>query len=335
MTKSNKQNRQGTRRAAIYVRVSSEKQAEKVSPETQENDARALCERQGYIVIEVYRDTEKYRANGRLVEPSGTRNDRPQFKRMLADADAGRFDTIIAWREDRLYRGVNRAMLEISERVKSKTIEVELVKEHYDPDIAEVKAWAAGVELQAKHDRHVMGVAGRLAAGKVWGFSPPYGYDYDKASGKWIMNDDEAQYVRLVWQWFGAGVSVNEIQRRLITAGARQKGKTPRKRRAWGLSVIRNFFQHDEYFTGEVVTQWDGKEYRIAVPQIIDQAVYQAVKNRLSRYKAYPSGNYRQYSIAAGLVYCPACGVRMSVIRHMRTARRIITTAVSTNQTAL
>jgi hypothetical protein len=67
-----------TMRAAIYIRVSSERQADKVSPEAQEHDARELCERQDYIVTGVYRDTEKYRANGRLVEPSGTRHDRPQ-----------------------------------------------------------------------------------------------------------------------------------------------------------------------------------------------------------------------------------------------------------------
>lgn len=164
--KTQKQTQHGVKRAAIYVRVSSEKQAEKVSPETQENDARERCKQMGYLVIEVYADTEKYRINGRLVEPSGTRHDRPQFKRMLSDIDAGKIDVIIAWREDRLYRGVNRAMLEISERVKSGTVEVELVKEHYDPAIAEVKAWAAGVELQAKRDRHMMGGSGPIGSGQ-------------------------------------------------------------------------------------------------------------------------------------------------------------------------
>src|SRR5512139_2636830 len=108
----------GPKRAALYIRVSSEKQAEKVSPEIQEKDDRAWCDQQGHKVVAVYRDVEKYRANGRLVEPSGTRNDRPQFKRMLKDADSDQFDVIVSWREDRLYRGVNRAMLEISERVK-------------------------------------------------------------------------------------------------------------------------------------------------------------------------------------------------------------------------
>jgi hypothetical protein len=49
------------------------------------------------------------------------------------------------------------------------------------------------------------------------------------------------------------------------------------------------------------------------VPKIIDQATYQAVKDRRARYKAYPAGNFKQYALAGGLVYCHGCGVRMSV----------------------
>jgi site-specific DNA recombinase len=135
------------KRAAIYIRVSTEAQSEKISPEIQERDCAEYCQKKDYQVVEVYRDVEKYRIGSRLIEPSGTRNDRPQLRRMLADADAGAFDVLIAWREDRLYRGVNRAMLEISDRVSQKIIEVELVKEFYDPFTAPVKAWAAGVEL--------------------------------------------------------------------------------------------------------------------------------------------------------------------------------------------
>ena len=303
-----------TTRAAIYIRVSSEKQADKVSPEAQEHDARELCERQDYIVTEVYRDTEKYRANGRLVEPSGTRHDRPQLKRMLKDADAGLFDVIIAWREDRLYRGVNRAMLEISERVKAGMISVELVKEHYDPAIAEVKAWAAGVELQAKHDRHTMGVAGRLAAGKIWGANTPYGYDYDKVAGRWVVNEAEAEWVRLAWKWFGSGMPVSQIQERLITGGVQQKGSRPRKH-VWSFDCVRNIFRRDEYYTGQLIMEWDDTEYHLVVPMIIDQATYQAAKDRLARYKGYPAGNSKQYALAAGKVYCEACGERMGTVR--------------------
>jgi site-specific DNA recombinase len=150
-------------RAAIYVRVSSEAQAdpEKSSPTAQEADCRALCEQKGYRVVEVYRDTERYRVGKRMVEPSGTQADRPQLRRMLADARAGQFDVIIAWREDRLYRAM-RPMVDVLECLEETGIDIELAKEHFDRSIAPVKAWAARLELTAKHDRFTMGVAGRL-----------------------------------------------------------------------------------------------------------------------------------------------------------------------------
>ena len=115
-----------TKRAAIYVRVSSEaagarqgQPAPAAQDEAQDKPARA---REGLPDLSArhtatrwlacYRDTEKYRASGRMVEPSGTRADRPQLKRMIADADAGSFDVLIAWREDRLYRAF-RPMLDV------------------------------------------------------------------------------------------------------------------------------------------------------------------------------------------------------------------------------
>jgi DNA invertase Pin-like site-specific DNA recombinase len=66
------------------------------------------------IVVRVYRDIEKYRVKNKLVEPSGTRADRPGLRATLEDAPKGDFDTILAWREDRLYRGL-RAMLMVLE----------------------------------------------------------------------------------------------------------------------------------------------------------------------------------------------------------------------------
>ena len=94
----------------IYVRTSSESQAEKSSPAEQEADCRRLAAEKGVTVVRVYRDIEKYRTKNKLVEPSGSRSDRPGLLKMLKDASKGEFDIILAWREDRLYRGM-RSML--------------------------------------------------------------------------------------------------------------------------------------------------------------------------------------------------------------------------------
>jgi DNA invertase Pin-like site-specific DNA recombinase len=307
----------GVKRAAIYVRVSSERQsktkgsdgkeAEKESPQAQERDCRALAEKQGYVIVAVYRDVEKYRVGKRLVEPSGTRADRPQLRAMLADARKGDFDVILAWREDRLYRGY-RPMLDVLDCLEETGLDIELAKEHFDKAIAPVKAWAARMELQAKHDRQMMGMAGRLAQGKAWSNIAPYGYQV--VDGFFVEDGNESQWIRLMWQMFGDGESVGEIRRRLIASGARQRKDT---KYPWGRHIIYQIFWCDYYYTGLYRVEWDSKNYILPMPVIVDADVAARVKGRLAQWKAYPAGNLKATALVAGLAYCEKCGAKMAV----------------------
>lgn len=311
-TKQAELSRNGRKRAAIYVRVSSEKQAGKVSPEAQEADCRVLAERQGYPVVAVYRDVEKYRVGSKLVEPSGTRADRPGLRAMLADARAGNFDVILAWREDRLYRSY-RPMLDVLETLeacKNTTgLTIEWVKEYFDPNLAPVKAWAARMELDAKHDRIVMGIAGRLKCGKAWKSMTPYGYA--SVDGHYVIDEAEAKWVRKIWQWFGDGVTTSEIRRRLISGGAKQRG---RGKSPWAISLLRKIVHHDYYTTGAFTVTLGGEQFTLAVPPIVDAETAARVRARIERWKAYPSGNLKTDALVAGVVYCAACNTKMSVI---------------------
>ena len=77
------------RKAAIYIRTSSEAQGEKASPAEQEADCRSLAKEKGLTVVHVYRDIEKYRVKNKLVEPSGLRSDRPGLLAMLTGCSQG------------------------------------------------------------------------------------------------------------------------------------------------------------------------------------------------------------------------------------------------------
>ena len=155
-----------TRRTAIYVRTSSGAQGANSSPIEQESDCRRLAEEKGLQVVHVYRDVEKYRVGNKLVEPSGSRSDRPGLLAMLNDATKDEFDVILAWREDRLYRGI-RSMLTVLETVQDYRIEILLAKENFDTKIAPIRAWVAQMELDGMKERMEMGVKARLKAGKA------------------------------------------------------------------------------------------------------------------------------------------------------------------------
>jgi len=140
------------RRAVIYTRTSSETQGESSSPIVQETDCLRLAQEKELEVVRVYRDVEKYRVGYKLVEPSGSRSDRPGLLAMLKDAARDEFDVILAWREDRLYRGL-RSMLIVLETIQDYKIQILLAKETFDPKISPVRAWAAQMELDGMKER--------------------------------------------------------------------------------------------------------------------------------------------------------------------------------------
>ena len=82
------------KRAAIYVRVSTDKQ----TVENQVGELRRIAERRGWEVVEIYNDAG--------ISGSKGRDQRPGLDRMLKDASKRRFDVVMAWAIDRLGRSL-------------------------------------------------------------------------------------------------------------------------------------------------------------------------------------------------------------------------------------
>jgi DNA invertase Pin-like site-specific DNA recombinase len=83
-----------TRRAALYLRVSTDKQ----TVENQELQLRQVAERRGWEVVEVYDDAGISGSKGRA--------DRPGLDQMLNDASRRHFDIVLVWAIDRLGRSL-------------------------------------------------------------------------------------------------------------------------------------------------------------------------------------------------------------------------------------
>jgi DNA invertase Pin-like site-specific DNA recombinase len=82
------------KRAAIYVRVSTDRQ----TVENQLRELRQIAERRGWEVVTEYHDAGISGAKGR--------DDRPGLDEMLKDAQKRRFDVAMAWAIDRLGRSL-------------------------------------------------------------------------------------------------------------------------------------------------------------------------------------------------------------------------------------
>jgi site-specific DNA recombinase len=299
----------------IYIRVSDEKQAEKVSPQEQERDCREYAEKKGYIVVEIYRDIEPYKgANGKRKQCAAYHSDRPGFLRMIADAKAGKFGTIIAWREDRLYRGVNKALLDFSSLVTEYHMNVELIKDYYDIKTAPVKAWAAGVELEAKHDRTNMGVKAKLAAGKSWYVCEIYGYRFNKETDSYCIDDEEARGVRFIYKWYSEGLSYAEIANRLNSMGIKRSKSKLKKYEEWYPTLLHKYITKDFYWTGILKIKWDDEEFEVPIPTIVDYEDGKKAQARRTNYKINPNGATKYPTLLQGLLYCHACNCHMNLV---------------------
>src|SRR5260370_3634449 len=189
------------KRAAIYARFSSDRQRDRSI-----DDQVALCQtltaRNGWTVIAVYTD---YAASG------STMHRRPEFSRMLADAEDRLFDVLIAEDIDRVARGEGDAP-KLRQRLEFLGIEMHTCT---DGHITKLHAGLKGLmssrsldNLIAHTKRGMAGVVrdGRHAGGKIYGYRTIAG-----RRGELEIVEKEAAVVRHIFDRYLAGATPRQI----------------------------------------------------------------------------------------------------------------------------
>lgn len=106
-------------KTALYARVSTQNHHQ--DPEVQLRDQREFCSRTGREVVEVYVDHGI----------SGTKASRPELNRLMADAAAGKFESVVVWKFDRFARSSSH-LLKALETFQSRGISFASVTESVD-----------------------------------------------------------------------------------------------------------------------------------------------------------------------------------------------------------
>lgn len=222
-------------RVAAYMRVSTAGQArEGVSLETQEQLARDRCGALGWTLAAVYTDVM-----------SGRKDDRPELKRMLTDAHAGRIDAVMVYRLDRLGRSLVRTLQVVGELADAGVRLISLTQP-FEIDgslgklmlsiyasFAEMESEAIGARVRDARRQKVQmdGVHGAVA---------PYGYR--KEAGALVIVDEHAAHVRWLFEQAASGRSL-----RGLAADLNERGVCTAQGGLWNINGIRQVLTNETY----------------------------------------------------------------------------------------
>jgi len=332
---------QERRRAAVYCRVSTGKQVEGASLDTQEQFCREYAERQGYavdpalVVREVYTGEELW--------------DRPKLAMLRDEVRRRNVDILIAYAVDRLSRDPVHLMVVLSEAEHAGAA-VEFVTEPVDdtPEgqlIRFVKGYAAKIEHAKIRERTLRGRRARVEHGKIHNSGTElYGYRRDRERGVRLIHEEEARIVRRIFAEVVAGKPMRTIAADLNregvpspAAGKRtftpEGGKSPR----WGTTALHRILTNPEYKGEPFVWRYQSARTKTGprgvdrhpsqwlrmpegvTPAIVEPATWEAARARRETNRGEATRNEARPYLLRGFAYCAVCGVRLSPQREKGT----------------
>lgn len=194
-------------KVGVYVRVSTEEQAkEGISIDAQIERCRSFCKARDWRVFKIYTDAG-YSA-GTL--------ERPAFKNLIDDINNKKFNILLVYKIDRFSRKL-KDLISILEDLKSKGINFTSVTEQIDTTTAMGEAFFQIIGVFAQLERGMVKERVELAfdkkinSGEIL-YRAPLGYVY--RNGKLVVNEEEAEKVREIFNMWANGIHYQEISKK-------------------------------------------------------------------------------------------------------------------------
>lgn len=273
-------------RAAIYTRVSEAHGPNETSTDRQLALCKAYAESQGWDVVQHYTD---------LGISAYKRVDRPGWRKVLADVEAGRTDVVLVHALDRA--GRNAAdLLKFVETCRDRGVRFASATQPIDTGssyggiIIAVLAAVAEVESAVKRERALSKVA-QLQADGLWaGGGRPFGFTVK--DGRLVPDAREAELVRKAVERFLAGTSLRSVARGWNDAGI----TGPQGGTNWTAGTVRRVLENERH-VGTTLTRRD----------------HNRILTRLAKNAAEVAGYQRSTTyMLTGLLACGVCGEKMA-----------------------
>ncbi len=281
---------------------------------------------------------------------SGTNFNRPDFQRMMADADEGKISTVIV--KDMSRFGRDYIMVGYYTEIYFSNLDIRFIaiNDNVDSNIQTendltpfknvFNEWYA--RDTSKKIRAVFKAKGN--SGKHLTTNPPFGYKKDpNDKDKWIIDDEAAATVRRIFQMYVDGYRISEIGHKLteekvetpilyyMNRGIKTNARSEYPE-IWDLMSIKYILSQTAYAGHTVNFQTAVKSYKtkkqIRLPKedwiiyrntqepIIDEKTFETVQQMRKVKRARTK--YNEPNMFSGLLYCADCGNHLTIQRVAR-----------------
>jgi site-specific DNA recombinase len=310
---------------AIYVRVSTEEQVKGYSVDGQIEDCKRLLGTNEFL---------EYIDDGY----TGEILNRPALMKMQDDIENGLITKVICYDPDRLSRKL-LVQLMIAEQFQKHDVELQFVKHDYKDDAEgqlffQVRgAFSEFDKAKIKHNT-MTGRYRKAKKGLVVKNGNLYGYDYDKKENTYTINESEAKFIRMIFEYYtnpsSAFKGINGIALHLTEIGA----PTKRNAKVWHRQVVRqilmneaytgNYYQNKYDTVGNYVKKQSGEKVEhgklrpkedwllTKIPSIISEEQFEYAQQLLQQGRRRHSNFGKHSYLLSGIVRCARCGGTMT-----------------------
>ncbi len=303
-------------KTVAYCRVSTNKEEQLDSLETQQIFFNEYAEKNGYELIKVYADEGK----------SGTKiKNRKALLKLLEDAEKKLFNAVLIKDVSRLARNTVDFLTSIRQL---KYLNIQVIFVNYDQTTSESSEFMLTL-LSAMAQEESANTSKRIKFGKQInkekGRVPNFVFGYDKVVGNYFslsINEQESKIVKEIFQMYLAGKGFSLITKELIRRGVKTKrGYT------FNQDLVRRIVQNQIYIGNVINGKEETKDFltgeRIQKPEnewivihnenlrIIDDETFYEAQKKLSKQKEMYKINGKRNSqkrMFSKLIKCTCCG---------------------------
>ncbi len=268
--------------AASYARISEKVERDKVSDQHKQNEAHAKA--RGYRIVARFTD-DGISALGHKV--------REGFRDMLAAAERGEFEVIVATEEERLARNVHEK-LELHEACVVAGVTWDTARDGFvDPDtdsgefMSTIRAAMGRIESKRKARRQLAANIARVEDGYPVPGKTRYGFKH----GNIELEPHEAKNIEALFKDFLVGASIRSLSLRM----------------GWRALRVRETLTNPAY-AGWVVRRGERFDAHEGVGRIIDRDTFEAVQGLLKAPERRTTPGPTPRHPLSGIARCGACG---------------------------